>query len=126
MSSSDQLGRSELKQYYIQPNKDNIYESFSLSSVQQAYLMGREDVFDFSDYGTHLYFESLFNELDHEQLEMAFNLLVQRHHMLRVIFANGRQQFLEDTPDYKIKYLTDNNIELHAQIVLMPGINDGS
>ena len=26
----------------------------------------------------------------------------------------------------KIKYLTDNNIELHAQIVLMPGINDGS
>jgi len=26
----------------------------------------------------------------------------------------------------KIKYLTDNNIELHAQIVLMPGINDGA
>jgi len=25
----------------------------------------------------------------------------------------------------KIKYLTDNNIELYAQIVLMPGINDG-
>ena len=26
----------------------------------------------------------------------------------------------------KIKYLVDNNIELHAQIVLMPGINDGA
>ena len=26
----------------------------------------------------------------------------------------------------KIKYLTDNNIDLHAQIVLMPGINDGA
>ena len=26
----------------------------------------------------------------------------------------------------KIKFLTDNDIELHAQIVLMPGINDGA
>lgn len=34
----------------------------------------------------------------------------------------GKNDYLLD----KIKFLTDNGIELHAQIVLMPGINDGA
>ena len=33
----------------------------------------------------------------------------------------GKDDFLLD----KIKFLTENDIELHAQVVLMPGINDG-
>ena len=110
ISSSDQLGQSELKQYYIKPNKENIYEPFSLSLIQQAYLIGREDIFDLGDYGTHFYFENLFSELDHEYLEIALNVLIKRHHMLRAVFENGQQQFLEEIPVYKIKYLDVSNL----------------
>lgn len=87
----------------IQPDTGHMYEDFPLTDVQHAYWIGRSGLYDLGNVSTHCYFELDAEELDTERAEQAWNLLVQRHGMMRaVIQPNGKQRILEHAPAYHI------------------------
>lgn len=88
----------------IEPDFKNRFKPFPLTDVQHAYWVGgRGGVFELSHVACHLFLEVDIMALDLQKLEIAFNLLIKRHDMLRaVILPDGRQQILEDVPLYKI------------------------
>lgn len=88
---------------------ENRYEPFPLTSVQQAYLMGRKDVFEYGNVGTHLYTESFLLDLDIDQFNRVLQRLIERHEMLRMIITpQGQQRILEKVPPYKVRILDLN------------------
>jgi amino acid adenylation domain-containing protein len=94
------------------PQHDNL-DSFQLTNVQQAYVLGREDSFEMGNTSTHGYSEFIFEFLDRERLEEKFNILLQRHGALRLSFINGEQKVNPYTP-YQIKNhetITQNQLE---------------
>ncbi|EMH4161711.1 amino acid adenylation domain-containing protein [Pluralibacter gergoviae] len=78
------------------------FEDFALTDVQQAYLVGRQPGFALSGVGSHFFVEFDISGLDIARLETAWNRVVRRHDMLRAVIRSGRQQVLENTPDYVI------------------------
>ena len=90
----------------IVPNLDERYQPFPLSDVQQAYWIGRNGGFELSNVSTHVYFEVETVDLDLKRFEAAWQRLIDRHEMLRVIIkSDGQQQILKQVPPYKIKVL---------------------
>ena len=82
------------------------YQPFPLTDVQQAYWLGRNNTFDLGNVSTHGYIEIDSIDLDLNRFEAAWQKLVERHEMLRVIInSDGQQQILEHVPPYKIKVL---------------------
>jgi pyochelin synthetase len=78
-------------------------ESFPLTDVQSAYLLGRSGAFGFGGVACHMYVELEFDELDPGRLEHAWNVLVRRHDMLRaVIGEDGAQRVLSEVPRYDV------------------------
>jgi len=86
-----------LNQGRIEHDANGRYEYFPLTDMQQAYLMGRSEVYEYGGVGCHGYIELTFNEiLDIEKLTTAWQCVVNRHDMLRtVIFQEGFQQVLQ-------------------------------
>ena len=80
------------------------YESFPVTEIQQAYLIGREGVFELGQVACFLYQEYDFSStFDIERLEQSWNHLIQRHETLRIIFpSNTEQRILKDVPYYTI------------------------
>ncbi|MGH8793948.1 MAG: amino acid adenylation domain-containing protein [Stackebrandtia sp.] len=81
---------------------ERLHEPFPLTNVQQTYYLGRHDGFELSSVSTHVYSEFLYDDVDRERLETAFNLLVRRHLALRTVFADGQQRFLPEVPRYRV------------------------
>jgi pyochelin synthetase len=80
------------------------YESFPLTDVQTAYLLGRTGSYRYGGVGCHGYGELSFPGVDPERLDAAWRALVARHDMLRaVVFADGSQQVQVDPPGYRIE-----------------------
>ncbi|MBK5304161.1 MULTISPECIES: non-ribosomal peptide synthetase [Gammaproteobacteria] len=80
-------------------------EPFALTSVQQAYWVGRRESMVMGNIATHVYSEITFPELDVSRLSTAWNRAIQRHPALRSIFlTNGTQQILRDPGSYEIVY----------------------
>jgi amino acid adenylation domain-containing protein len=78
-------------------------EPFALTSVQQAYWVGRSESMVMGNIATHVYSEITFPELDVTRLSIAWNRAIERHPALRSIFlANGTQQILRDPGTYEI------------------------
>jgi amino acid adenylation domain-containing protein len=87
----------------IVPESDQRYEPFPLTDVQRAYWLGRSGAFELGDVACHGYSEIESTELELERFETAWQRLVERHDMLRVIIrADGQQQILEQVPPYRI------------------------
>lgn len=62
---------------------------------------------------THCYFELDADGLNTECAEMAWNLLIQRHGMMRVIIQpDGMQRILENTPQYHIDVTDIRQLEV--------------
>lgn len=81
------------------------FESFPLTDVQSAYLLGRQHLFDYGGVSCHVYLEVCYPQLDGVRTEAAWNQLVLRHDMLRAtIDENGRQRVLESVPQLKVPY----------------------
>ncbi len=89
----------------IQSNTSHLYEPFPLTDIQQSYWLGRSGVYDLSDVSAHCYFEIECDELDMEAVNAAWNQLIRRHDVMRVVVLdNGlSQQILKDVPDYQIR-----------------------
>uniref|UniRef100_UPI0030EE9682 amino acid adenylation domain-containing protein n=1 Tax=Ascidiimonas meishanensis TaxID=3128903 RepID=UPI0030EE9682 len=98
----------------INMDHSNKYEPFPLNEIQQAYLVGRSDMYDLGNIGCHTYLEFMQQELDPARFEMALRAVIKRHDMLRmVINEEGKQQIIEEVPAYKIQLVdltkSDNN-----------------
>src|SRR5262249_31081256 len=61
------------------------YEPFELTAIQQAYLVGRNELFEFGGVATHGYYEVDVRGLDVQKLERVVNRLIRRHDMMRVV-----------------------------------------
>jgi yersiniabactin nonribosomal peptide synthetase len=63
-------------------------EPFPITTIQQAYLFGRMEVFEFGNNPTHSYSEVQLDNLNVEKLQSALRKMVDYHEMLRAVF-NG-------------------------------------
>jgi amino acid adenylation domain-containing protein len=88
----------------LSPNWEERYQPFPLTDIQQAYLTGRNAIFELGNVATHGYREIETMGVTISQVEQALQTLIDRHDMLRmVILEEGQQQILEDVPLYKIE-----------------------
>ncbi|MCG8617026.1 MAG: amino acid adenylation domain-containing protein [Desulfobacterales bacterium] len=83
---------------------------FPLTDVQQAYWLGRSTAFELGSIATHAYMELDFDHtvghrVDLAALNRAWNLLIRRHDMLRMVMVDDRQQILDQVPSYEIPFL---------------------
>jgi len=86
--------------------RNDRYEPFPLTDIQQAYYVGRGDGFELGNVSCHTYYEVETENLDLKRLEYAWRRLIERHDMLRVVFLpDGRQQVLEHVAPYEIDQL---------------------
>ncbi|MBZ4193210.1 MAG: amino acid adenylation domain-containing protein [Candidatus Contendobacter sp.] len=80
-------------------------EEFPLTEIQQAYWVGRRSIV-LGNVGCHAYREFVSPELDPVRLEAAWQALITRHEMLRVVISEkGRQRILAEPPPYRIEVL---------------------
>lgn len=87
----------------IHPNLEKEHEPFPLTDVQYAYWMGRSGLYALGNVATHCYFELDAEYLDIGRVQKSWNILVERHGMMRVIIQpDGQQRILEDVPEYHI------------------------
>ena len=88
----------------IQSDPESRYEPFPLTDIQQAYWLGRNGAFELGNIATHGYREIDLHGIPHEKVQEAFNLLIQRHDMLRaVVQEDGKQSCLEQVPALDIQ-----------------------
>ncbi|CAM3715355.1 amino acid adenylation domain-containing protein [Nocardiopsis rhodophaea] len=81
------------------------YERFPLTDIQSAYLLGRDEAFDYGGVSCHIYLEFRRPaDLDPRRLQQAWDSLVERHDMLRsVISEDGTQRIAPTLPDTCIR-----------------------
>jgi len=90
----------------ITPYPDARYQAFPLNDIQQAYWLGRNALFTLGNVAPHYYIELDCPLFEVAQLNCAWQLIIERHEMLRaVVLANGQQQILERVPPYQISRL---------------------
>ncbi|MEV7464112.1 non-ribosomal peptide synthetase/type I polyketide synthase [Streptomyces rubiginosohelvolus] len=90
----------------VVPRPDQRYEPFPLTEMQQAQWIGRLSSFDMGGVAPHLYFEFDSRTIETARLERAWQRVVERHDMLRmVVLPDGRQQILADTEPYRFQVL---------------------
>lgn len=109
----EQSEQKEEDTLQIKPNLEEAYHSFPLTDVQYAYWLGRSGLYELGNVATHCYFELDADGLDTECTETAWNLLIQRHGMMRVIIQpDGMQRILENTPQYHIDVTDIRQLEV--------------
>ena len=87
-------------------DEENKYKPFPLTDIQQAYFVGRNNDFKLGNVATHIYYEFENEGLHVENIQKAWQKLIERHDMLRAVINNdGTQQILKEVPEYKIKVL---------------------
>ncbi|MFI6294957.1 amino acid adenylation domain-containing protein [Nonomuraea sp. NPDC050790] len=80
------------------------HEPFPLTDVQAAYLLGRGSAYDYGGTACQVYAELAFTGLDPGRVEDAWNLLIERHDMLRAtVQPEGYQVTAPSRPRYRIE-----------------------
>ncbi|MFI0967513.1 amino acid adenylation domain-containing protein [Streptomyces sp. NPDC021080] len=83
----------------VRPDPDAAHEPFPLTEVQAAYLLGRRGAFAYGSVPCHAYGELEFPALRRDRLLHAWQRVVDRHEMLRVVIDyDGYQRVLKDPP----------------------------
>ena len=104
-------------------DKEKLYEKFSLTDIQEAYLLGRGSGLEYGNVSCHICLELLTDHIDKEKAERAWNYLIGRHAMLRAIFTKDNQQIiLKEVPFFSISEqdltkLTDEDMEKELEIL---------
>lgn len=84
----------------ITPRPEERHAPFPMTEIQQAYSVGRQAELEMNA-AMHAYNEIDCHALDLARFEDAWNLLIARHEMLRVVALPGFQQrILPDVPRY--------------------------
>ncbi|MBE0401368.1 amino acid adenylation domain-containing protein [Halomonas sp. FME1] len=90
------------------------YEPFPMTDMQQAYWIGRQEAL--ADAAMHIYLEYRVEQLDPVRFRQAWDTLLQRHDMLRVIaLPDGMQQVLESVPAYDIACVNVSDMPTHRR-----------
>ncbi|AFZ33305.1 non-ribosomal peptide synthetase (plasmid) [Gloeocapsa sp. PCC 7428] len=88
----------------LTPDLVNRYQPFPLTDIQQAYWIGRNEAFALGNVATHGYREVETIGLSVTQVEKAWQQLIARHDMLRVVIQpDGQQRILPEVSPYEIK-----------------------
>ncbi|MFL6197470.1 MAG: condensation domain-containing protein, partial [Thermoanaerobaculia bacterium] len=99
----------------LTPDPENRFEPFPLSEIQQAYLVGRTELFELGGVGPTSYLEADWPDLDVPRLEAAWRRIVQRHDMLRsIVLPDGRWQILPETPPFRVGLLDLRGLDPEA------------
>lgn len=91
---------------------------FPLTDLQYAYWIGRNRELSLGGVAAHAYFEfDIEDAIDLPRLSQAWNQLIRRHDMLRmVVTADGFQKILREVPIYQLDVLDlENESEADAQ-----------
>jgi amino acid adenylation domain-containing protein len=104
----------------VQPDPANRYETFPLSDIQQAYLIGSSESMELGNISCLTYFEIELPEWDAARFDLALSKLIARHEMLRcIVLPEGRQQILRETPAFHVEVLDWRGLDAaHAEIKL--------
>ncbi|MED4721878.1 non-ribosomal peptide synthetase [Bacillus atrophaeus] len=103
LSSCVEVEQKEESLDKIPTRVKDLSKPFSLTEVQTAYMLGRNPQFELSGISPQTYSEYE-TKLDINRLSQSFQKVIQRHPMLRaVILPEGKQQILQDVPDYQIE-----------------------
>ncbi|MET7641806.1 amino acid adenylation domain-containing protein [Streptomyces sp. NPDC005438] len=86
------------------PAPQDRHQPFPLTDIQSAYLLGRDEAFDYGGVSCHIYLEfERPADLDPQRLQQAWDSLVARHDMLRcVISRDGTQRIAPTLPDTRL------------------------
>ena len=88
----------------IQPDRENRFEPYQMTELQQAYWLGRTDAYEMGNVASRAYLELECDELDPRRLERSVNKSVARHDILRAIVReDGKQQVLESVGHYELR-----------------------
>ena len=86
----------------VVPSHAERFDTFPLTDIQQAYLVGRGSDFAMGNVSTHLYIEVDTENLDLPRLERAWQKVIDRHAMLRaIVLPDGVQKIVPETPPYR-------------------------
>ncbi|WP_275667432.1 non-ribosomal peptide synthetase [Bacillus swezeyi] len=84
---------------------ENMHETFPLTGIQLAYLVGRDETFEIGGVATNLTVE-FEADVDLNRFQLALQKLIHRHPILRtIVFENGTQKIIEEEPYYTIETL---------------------
>ncbi len=103
--SSDSIGENK-QSYDVIIDQQQRHLPFPLTPIQHAYWIGRTDLLDYGSVACQVVFEwdKSLNNFDVERFEQAWNALIQRHDMLRMVVDNdGEQRILSDVPLYRLE-----------------------
>lgn len=89
----------------IQADPASLLQSFPLTEIQQAYLLGRDISLDMGGVASHAYMEYQVPDICHQRLQVAWQKLIERHAMLRtVVYPEGYQQTLAQPPVFQVQW----------------------
>lgn len=67
---------------------------FSINRCTVCVFDWKKNIFQYGNAACHIYMEVEYSELDSQRVEEVWNILINRHPMLRVIFSDtGIQKF---------------------------------
>lgn len=86
------------------PDPAHRYDPFPLNELQQAYWLGRGGAYDLGNLATGAYLEIEVIDLDVDRFRQAWQHLIERHDMLRiVVLETGEQKVIERVSPYRIE-----------------------
>ncbi|MDR3537694.1 MAG: amino acid adenylation domain-containing protein [Acetobacteraceae bacterium] len=90
----------------IAPDRANRHTPFPLTDMQMAYYLGRRNDLALGSIGCYLYTEFDTDQVDIARAQAAWNTLIARHDMLRVVIRpDGTQQILPSVAPYVFQTL---------------------
>jgi|GEM_PF-4872509 len=81
-------------------NEEDAYKPFTLTPIQNSYLLGRNSIYDYGGIGCHAYVEvKITPRCDINKVIKAWHTVILRHDMLRaVVEKEGIQRVIENAP----------------------------
>jgi amino acid adenylation domain-containing protein len=91
------------REFSLRSHDELRHQPFALTDMQQAYWLGRGDLFELGQRSLHAYLE-FEGDIDIARFQWAWNQLISKHDMLRaVIDSEGRQRVLHQVAEYHIE-----------------------
>jgi amino acid adenylation domain-containing protein len=107
------------------PRPEDRLEPFPLSEIQQAYLLGRTELFELGGVGPTSYLEADWPDLDVPRLEAAWKRIVERHDMLRsIVLSDGNWRILPEVPPFRIGLLDLRGLSPHVVLRELAGVRE--